>query len=394
MPIQTSVNSAPEAGFEGMLATYGAAMVVTGKNQSGGAIPFGRFVKDDPSNDQAFLLPSSAADQITGVSLFDPAIEADANGVRSYPDKRQMGVIKQGVVTMIPEQDMKRTDPVFARFTVDGGDSTKSPGRIRKDAGGAAGTKQVSTLTLSGALDGGRARVQKLVLSADLVAADVVTGSIGGAAIAAVTYASSHLSTMQMIVAAIKDALEASGQTYADVRIGGATTREIHLVGLAPSATDLPLTGWTVTAGGVGTAAFASATGADVTAGKAPHELQARLHGDTLYTQGWAGSHDDTVALFAQQLGGDAQVGSAAVTVVPGGADLVITLTALAAAASNPIAIDQNQVNGGATARTLAANEAVVPNVAGSAKAVQITTAKLMQDVLAGQPARVSVLMP
>lgn len=384
---QTTIDAAPAIGYEGQLATGGSHDTFARKNASGAGIPFGRFLIVDTGTVEAMKLPSSLSDTIKAVSLYEPAIEQDANGLRQYADKSVMACTKFGTVIMIPEQDVVPGDPVYARVTVDGVDATKSPGRLRKDSAGAsAGTKQKSTLTLSGALDGGRARSQKLVLDADLVAADSIDGAIAGHAIATVTYATSHNVTMDLLVKAIKDVCDANALPYEDIRYGGASNREIHITGLVPSATDLALTAFAVTHGGLGTAVFASATGADIVAGKAPHELQARLHGDTLYKQAWAGNHDDTVALFAAQLDGDAQVGSAVVTVVPGSEDLVITLEA-AAVGVNPIAIDQNQVNNGVTARTLTKNETVAVGAAAVAgKAIAVPSAEIMTSALAGKP--------
>lgn len=384
---QTVIESAPALGYEGQLATGGTHDTYPRKNVSGSAIPFGRFLIIDTGTAEAVKLPSSVNDAISGVSLYEPAIEQDANGKRQYADKSVIALVKRGAVIMLPEQDVVPGDAVYARVTVDGGDATKTPGRLRKDnAGGSAGTKQKSTLTLSGALDGGLRRVQKLVLSADLVADDTVNGKIGGTAIAAIAYATSHQDTMRRIVQAIWAAAETALVQLVDVQIQGATSREIHIFSADVGPATAPLLDWAVTSAGTGTAVFAAAIGADVTAGKAAHELQARLHADTLYKAAWAGTHDDTVQVFADQLRGDAQVGSVTVTVVPGTEDLVITIEAKNVGV-NPIAIDQNQVNGGVTARTLAADETIAVGAAAvAAKAIAVPQAEIMTAALAGKP--------
>lgn len=384
---QTVIESAPALGYEGQLATGGTHDTYPRKNVSGAGIPFGRFLIIDTGTSEAVKLPSSVNDAISGVSLYEPAIEQDANGVRQYADKSVIALVKRGAVIMIPEQDVVPGDAVFARVTVDGGDATKTPGRLRKDnAGGSAGTKQKTSLTLSGALDGGRERIQKLVLSADLVADDVVTGKIGGTAIAPITYATSHAATMSQIIMALRAAAETAGVHVHDIILQGATSREIHIFSADVGPATAPLLDWLVTHNGAGAAVFASATGADVTAGKSPHELQARLHADTLYKAAWNGSHDDTVALFAEQLRADAQVGSVTITVVPGGEDLVLTIEAKNVGA-NPIAVDQNQVNDGVTARTLVKDETVAVGAAAvAAKAIAVSQAEIMTSALAGKP--------
>lgn len=384
---QTVIESAPALGYEGQLATGGTHDTYPRKNKSGVSIPFGRFLIIDTGTAEAVKLPSSVNDVITGVSLYEPAIEQDANGLRQYADKSVIALVKRGAVIMIPEQDMVPGDAVFARVTVDGGDATKTPGRLRKDnAGGTTGTKQKTSLTLSGALDGGRERIQKLVLSADLVADDVVTGKIGGTAIASITYATSHAATMSQIIMALRAAAETAGVHVHDIILQGATSREIHIFSADVGPATAPLLDWLVTHNGAGAAVFASATGADVTAGKSPHELQARLHADTLYKAAWNGSHDDTVALFAEQLRADAQVGSVTITVVPGGDDLVLTIEAKNVGV-NPIAVDQNQVNDGVTARTLVKDETVAVGAAAvAAKAIAVSQAEIMTAGLAGKP--------
>lgn len=388
---QTSIESAPGLGYEGTLATGDEHSTWPRKNKSGAAIPFGRFLTRDLANPECIKLPSALTDKIVGVSLYEPAIEQDANGLRRYADKTVVSLCVQGTVVLIPEQDVVPGDAVFARCTVDGGDATLTPGRFRKDnAGASAGTKQKSKLTLSGALDGGTRRIQKLVIAADLDAGDTVDGAINGQAIAQVTFANSQDFTFQQVKAAILEAAaiwaEANGapNPIDKVEVLGATNREIHIFSSQPGPATCALTAF-ATGGGAATN-FTSATGADVLAGANPHELQARLHGNTLYKAAWAGTHDDTVQQFADQLRGDAAVGAVTVTVVPGTEDLLIFIEA-AAVGANPILIDQNQVNGGAVARTLVADETIAVGAAAvDGKAILVDRAEVMTAALAGKP--------
>lgn len=153
---QTSITP-PPIGFEGQYATSDMTHEIWPfLNTSAGVVPFGRFVARDPSNQgiNGAGLPGSLDDTIIGVTGFDPVIEADlATGARAYAIGKEMNVLRQGSIMMIPEQDVSPSDPVFARCIVDGSDATKTPGRVRKDDGASGGgAVDQFTLTLGGDL--------------------------------------------------------------------------------------------------------------------------------------------------------------------------------------------------------------------------------------------------
>jgi hypothetical protein len=150
---QTSI-AQPTLGYEGQFATSDnmTNQVWPFLNTTSAPVPFGRFVVRDPSNFgvNGAGLPQSLTDRIIGVTAFDPVVEADSTGVRAYAPGKEMNVLRQGSILMIPEQDVGPGDAVFARCIVDGSDATKTPGRCRKDDGGSGGnTKDKFTLTLS-----------------------------------------------------------------------------------------------------------------------------------------------------------------------------------------------------------------------------------------------------
>lgn len=135
---QTSIPSKPPIGFEGQIAAGIDTEVHANINATGAPLPFGRFVTIDAAKvaeceSIPVKLPSSAEDIIEGITLYEPAIQADANGLREYADKRAVSVLKRGQVMMIPEQDVGPTDQPFCRIT-QGDLANQTPGRVRKDA--------------------------------------------------------------------------------------------------------------------------------------------------------------------------------------------------------------------------------------------------------------------
>lgn len=373
---QTSI-AAPASGIEGNLAVNHVSTKVAARSAEG-AIPFGRVVKQGTA-DSGVALPGSTSDYFAGVALQDPTKEAATDGTRAFAQYDEVPVLETGECFMLPEETVAPGDPVYVRVTAGGAGQTV--GRVRKSADETAAVKRKQTLTLSGALDGGRRRVQKLVLGADLVAADSVNGKIGGTAIAAITYATSHIATMGEIVNAIKDAAETAGVQLLEVQITGATKREIHIYSADVGASTAPLADWAVTNGGGGTAAFAAATGADVTAGKEPHSLSVELDGGAALLQEWRGTGDATLRAFAELLEAQAAIESAVVTPATdtgGGlddAERVITVTA-ATGSPTANAFTNPTVAGGVTARTMAVAETVAGVTAVAAKAVLWPNAK------------------
>lgn len=81
-----------------------------------------------------------------------------------------------------------------------------------------------------------------LVFSADLVASNVINGSVGGSSISPVTYATSHLNTMGLIATAIEaiDGVESA-------TVGGDNNRTITIV--MDNEVAAAVTGWAITAG-------------------------------------------------------------------------------------------------------------------------------------------------
>lgn len=388
--IQTTFGD-PAVGFLGHAHDNSAALVDSAPNTGAGNIAFGRAVK---ASGAGVDVPASLADEFVGVTVADPLVPIidETTGDRAYKPGASVGVLSRGRVNVLAEQTVAVTDPVFVRTATGAGGETA--GAFRKDSDGATGTKRKQTLTLSGALDGGRERVQKLVLDADLVAGDTVDGAIDGQAITQVAYAASHATTMQSIVKAIEQAAETAAvaaggdPSIVEIYVAGATGREIHIVSKYAGASKSPLTAWATAHGGAGTASFASATGADVQAGKEPHGLSVQLDGGAALVQDWAGTSDATLAGFAALLASQAAIESAVVskgTDTGGGvddADRIVTVTS-ASASPTANAFTNPTVSGGVTARTMAVAQTQA-GVAPAAKAAQWTSARWHKGASAG----------
>jgi len=400
----TTVKTSMDAGVEGGRATYADGDMIVGRqNKAATTIPYGRAVMLDLGNgDDCVTLPSSSSDVIEGITVADGNQPYPATGVPQYGT---VSVMKEGTVYVYPEESVSKGDPVYVRFTAGAGALTV--GRLRKSSGSTgAGTKRKQTLTISGALDGGLSRIQKLVLSDDLVADDQVDGAINGTAIAATTYATSHIATMAAIVLAIKNAAESWADTnntdspLQDVFITGATSREIHIVSRYNGATTCALTLFAVTHGGAGTAVFSSATGADVQAGFEPHSLSIQLDGAAALVAEWRGTSDATLEAFADLIAQQTGVESAVVTHLTdtGGGidnnDRVITVTA-ATPSATANAFTNPTVAGGQTARTLAVAETVAGVAAGTAIAVLLPNTRWAESGSSDTPVAMSLdLLP
>lgn len=322
------------------------------------AIAPGRAVMRDTSNPETGCkLPAGASPEIFGVAVDSGRLAADAGVAREYAPGDRVRVLTQGSVWMKSSGTIAAGDPIY--IATSGSDQ----GRPGPASGG--GTAPKVSLTLSGGLDDGRARVQTLTFSADLITGNVVDLDIGGESIASVTFATDHETTMGMVVASIDMALANSNQ-IANVVISDQATlsRVITISSLGVngrSPTAQAITNAAVTLG----ASQATITAADQQAGAAPHSLSVTVDGVAVSAE-WGGSNDETVHTFAQELQGLAKVALAEVTEVPNGDDLTITLTG-ANKVANDIDLASGTVSGGAVARTMALDNEVVAGVAATA---------------------------
>lgn len=174
--LQTSVSNFPAVGRVGAIANNNPKFATS--NVAEEVMKAGIFVKLGTDNAIQIKKLAESIDielgKLWGVSLHDtsretPVLNIDdsgGEGVRDFAINEEVAVMKQGSVYMKPETAMTPASPIFIRH---------------------AGRKQVQTLTLDG----------------DLITDNVVNGSIGGIAIAPVTFAVDHETTMGVLAQAI-----------------------------------------------------------------------------------------------------------------------------------------------------------------------------------------------
>ena len=347
-------------------------------------VPFGRAVRQDAAGDRAAELPGSAGDFIVGFALQDPTIEADTDGTREYSQRDVMSILQRGSAYALPEQAVAPGDPVFFRHAAGGAGQTV--GRLRMDADATAGVApQVSVELAAAELDEGQSRVQTLLFDGDFVTSNVINMTIGGEAIAPVTFSADHGTTMAFLAESIRLALAASNQLALVAVSDPGVDRELTITSLRKpwSATAQEITGVAVTAG----ASQATGTAADQQAGIAPSSVSITVDGDAM-TMDWIGDSDATWMAFADLLASHPKVASA-VVLKANDADTtpLITLTGINSAADD-IDLAAGAVSGGVGAPTLTINNEVTAGVAAvAAKATQLPGAvwrsTAAQDVLA-----------
>lgn len=178
-----------------------------------GKVYFGRLVSLGTDKDKQAKHPAAAADitdltKKLGVSIQSHALESKDDGESPhYADKDMVSIMRRGPVYVKPEQAIVPTDAVFVRFK-------------------------------------GKKQVQTLVFDADLVTSNVVNGTVGGVAIAPVTFATSHLATMTALAAAI---VAANPSKILSAVVGGSGNRTITVTSQIDQEADLA--GFVVTLG-------------------------------------------------------------------------------------------------------------------------------------------------
>lgn len=142
---QTSVANAPDYGIPGQLATMhgaGHAKVDTVLQEEASAhIPFGYVVKLGTPNLSLGIngakIPAAKTDKLLGIACFGHSFartnaqEIDGTGL--VPGTH-FGVVREGPVFVMPEEDVVPGDEVHARVTIN---TAKLPGMIGKTDDGA-----------------------------------------------------------------------------------------------------------------------------------------------------------------------------------------------------------------------------------------------------------------
>ena len=356
------------------------------------SIPFGKVVKLG-TEDGCLKVTSGAT--FWGVAAASPEVEPDAStDAMEYDADKYVPVLRRGRIWVDVEEAVAVTDSVFVRVTASG---LNLPGNLRASSGGAiaavlrrqtltlsgaldggtgqidtltfdgitaddAGTLQEQTLTLSGALDTGTRRVQRLTLNQAMVGGEIINLDVDGTSIDAQTFATDNDTTLENVKDAILVAAQAAGagtdgqSSIVDAYIvpadaGETDDRAIEIVSIQ-SAVLCAITNIVVT-----TVAGLTFTLSETTAGNGPHTLSCTINGDAVTTSS-TGDSDATLQAFAENLANHPAIGSAEVTLVAGGPNLVITVVAATAAPAS-VVIAAALANNGATARTLTPAETV-----------------------------------
>lgn len=405
-------------GHEGRVSSSDHAALVRHyfNDEAAATIPFGRAVIQASTAFDAAKFPSALADTFIGVTLADDSIARDTTlSEAEYPINRPMKVLQRGRVFVKPEQTVVPGDSVFVRVTAGAG--TKTLGRFRKDGDTAvAAVLRQQTLTLSGALDGGRPQIETLTwdgvasaadgtkqqqtlivtggdmdggrrqritltMNQAMVAGETVTFTVDGTVSIGAIFSIDNDTSLERLVSAIKAAGEAAATAAGGQELS--TIEEVNVVPVAPNATDdriievisRPGAATVLAQGGitVTTAAGLTCTRA-IAAGEEnidPSLMTVDLGaGADTVEQEFVVDHDTTLNLFAEKCALHASVESATVLLVPGGPNDQITLVAAAVGVAG-ITVAANAITGGVTALTLPA----VITVAGTADGVADTYA-------------------
>lgn len=145
---QTSYSYTMSAAIAGMLADASPKAVDTGINKDSASVPFGVFVafkSGQDAGDQACAMPSGSTDKLKGVVLYsnqyavdwtDPSGahhgELDATGLRAGAS---LNVLRRGRVYMTSESNFAYGDPVFVRYSANGGNTQLGAVRNADDSG-------------------------------------------------------------------------------------------------------------------------------------------------------------------------------------------------------------------------------------------------------------------
>lgn len=145
MPIQTSYGYSYEKGVQGMPYDLTPASDVTA--DAAVAVEFGTGLVIDssrtPSNNRlAVKLPGSSADVFAGIAVYDRAQQVNSGTSAGlgdltttegtqYPASEPIRLRRRGRIYVYSEQAISPSDPVFLRYTANGGNVV---GNFRKDA--------------------------------------------------------------------------------------------------------------------------------------------------------------------------------------------------------------------------------------------------------------------
>lgn len=122
--------------YEGKLATYEPAIVLTGLNKSAAVIAFGKGVVRGSADGQV-ILPTATGQTFMGIAVETNTIEKrpdysiDAAGKMGWPVNYDMSFCRRGVIVVPVDSDCVQGGAVYCIHTASAG---QTPGHFRKDA--------------------------------------------------------------------------------------------------------------------------------------------------------------------------------------------------------------------------------------------------------------------
>jgi len=158
---QDTYKNNPDIGYPGLERGIGARFAKSFVNPSD-IIPFGRGVVKEASIENGIKLPASDTDRFEGIAL---AARGEQTGDR-FEINKDVPVLKLGSAIVEVEQEVTDDDKVFMRFT-------------------------------------GKSQIQTITFDADLVSGNTIDLKIDGVSMTQITFAVSHLDTMNAIASQI-----------------------------------------------------------------------------------------------------------------------------------------------------------------------------------------------
>lgn len=122
--------------YEGQLATYEPAIVLTGLNKASAVITFGKGVVRGSADNQV-TLPAATGFVFMGIAKETNTIEKragysiDAAGKMGWPIDYDMSFVRRGVIAVPVDSDCVQGGAVYCIHTASAG---QTPGHFRKDA--------------------------------------------------------------------------------------------------------------------------------------------------------------------------------------------------------------------------------------------------------------------
>jgi len=134
MPYNDLISADPL--YEGKVATYEPAIVLTATNKANAVIAFGKGVVRGSADGQV-IIPTATGQTFMGIAVETNTIEKragysiDANGKMGWPVNYDMSFIRRGIIAVPVDSDCVQGGAVYVIHTAGTG---QVPGHFRKDA--------------------------------------------------------------------------------------------------------------------------------------------------------------------------------------------------------------------------------------------------------------------